>query len=83
MNWLKKYWAWVTMAVAAAVGAVMAAASGRRRSPQPQAPPAPSLPPVEIPPVGTSPSDDYEKNRKPVVVGKKIVIDDLNSRHGN
>lgn len=82
MEFLKKYWAWVTMAVAAAVGAVIAAVSGRRRSPPPT-PPAPSLPPVDIPPVGTSPSDDYEKNRKPVVVGKKIVIDDLNSRHGN
>jgi hypothetical protein len=84
MDFLKRSWAQLLILLGVAAGA-LAVFFTRKRELPPIPPPAPELPPVDIPDVNTAPATTYlDTKAQPVDVtknGVSAVITRINERH--
>lgn len=83
LDWFKRSWTQLLILLGLSIGSLVMWLN-RRRLPV-AAPPAPEVPPVEVPIVHIHPSDDYaDRKSAPVDVSKNgtaQVIDAINVRH--
>ena len=84
LDWVKRSWTQLLILLGLSIGSLIVWAN-RRRLPAEPPPPAPEVPPVEVPIVHIHPSDDYaDRKSAPVAVSKNgtaQVIAAINVRH--
>jgi len=85
LDWFKRSWTQLLILLSVALGSLIVWANRRRLPLAP--PPAPEVPPVEVPIVSIDPSDDYaDRKSAPVDVSKNgttQVIAAINIRHAS
>lgn len=83
LDWFKRSWTQLLILLGLSIGSLIVWANRRRLPAAP--PPAPEVPPVEVPIVHIHPSDDYaDRKSAPVDVSKNgtaQVIAAINVRH--